>query len=341
MPNNTITAARVPFLNPNTPLIAREWYLFLYSLYVLTGSGDNETTLVDLQVGPSDEALTSRLYELEKSVQALEVAPSTSEILSLLTGPLPLSRGGTSANLTAVNGGIPYSTASAIAILAAGSSGNLLTSGGAGAPTWSTPTSTATNSAVCVRDGSAGLAVAALTATTGLFGGVVSLKVGTSSSNGKAGGCIFNHYTDSGNSTTAETDLYTNSLVANTFGTNGDKVTAEYGGTFVSSATATRQMKIYFAGTVILDTGALSISASASWGINVLIIRVSSTVVRYSVSLQTAGASLAVYNAVGELTGLTLSGANVLKVTGQAAGVGAATNDIVAKLGMVSWLSAA
>lgn len=56
-----------------------------------------------------------------------------------VTGLLPLANGGTNANLTAAAGAIPYSTASAIAFLAAGSPGNVLTSGGTGAPTWSSP----------------------------------------------------------------------------------------------------------------------------------------------------------------------------------------------------------
>jgi hypothetical protein len=49
-----------------------------------------------------------------------------------------LANGGTNANLTAVNGGVVYSTASAFAISAAGTAGSLLVSGGAGAPTWGT-----------------------------------------------------------------------------------------------------------------------------------------------------------------------------------------------------------
>jgi hypothetical protein len=49
---------------------------------------------------------------------------------------IALADGGTNANLTAVNGGILYSTASALAITSAGVSGQLLQSGGAGAPTW-------------------------------------------------------------------------------------------------------------------------------------------------------------------------------------------------------------
>ncbi|PIR72190.1 MAG: hypothetical protein COU42_02085, partial [Candidatus Nealsonbacteria bacterium CG10_big_fil_rev_8_21_14_0_10_36_24] len=53
---------------------------------------------------------------------------------------LSLSRGGTAAGLTASNGGIVYSDASALAILAPGTSGRALLSGGAGAPTWFAPT---------------------------------------------------------------------------------------------------------------------------------------------------------------------------------------------------------
>ena len=55
-----------------------------------------------------------------------------------VTGILPLANGGTSANLTAVNGGIVYSGGSALAISAAGTSNQCLLSGGAGAPTWGT-----------------------------------------------------------------------------------------------------------------------------------------------------------------------------------------------------------
>jgi hypothetical protein len=47
-----------------------------------------------------------------------------------------LAYGGTGASLTAVNGGIAYSTGSAIALSSAGTSGQVLTSGGAGSPTW-------------------------------------------------------------------------------------------------------------------------------------------------------------------------------------------------------------
>lgn len=65
-----------------------------------------------------------------------------------VTGVLPLANGGTNANLTAVNGGVAYSTASALALTAAGTSGQLLRSNGAAAPTFTTatyPNTTTTN----------------------------------------------------------------------------------------------------------------------------------------------------------------------------------------------------
>lgn len=60
------------------------------------------------------------------------------------TGQLSLARGGSNANLTAVNGGIVYSTASAMAISAAGSAGQILQSAGAATPVWTTATYPAT-----------------------------------------------------------------------------------------------------------------------------------------------------------------------------------------------------
>ena len=52
-----------------------------------------------------------------------------------------LSYGGTGKALTAANGGIVYSDADSFEILGAGTSGQVLTSGGAGAPTWTTQSS--------------------------------------------------------------------------------------------------------------------------------------------------------------------------------------------------------
>ena len=55
-------------------------------------------------------------------------------------GTLGLTYGGTNATITAVAGGITYSTASALGVGSAGTTGQALISGGTGAPTWFNPT---------------------------------------------------------------------------------------------------------------------------------------------------------------------------------------------------------
>lgn len=62
------------------------------------------------------------------------------------TGQLGLTRGGTNASLTASNGGIVYSTAGALDILAGtATAGQILRSGSSSTPSWSTTTYPATN----------------------------------------------------------------------------------------------------------------------------------------------------------------------------------------------------
>lgn len=152
---------------------------------------------------------------------------------------------------------------------------------------------------------------------------------------------LFDHFTD----TTvggAEADIYTDTLVANQFLTNGDKVIGAYGGNFVTVGTELTQLKVYLAGTAIWDsTGVAPSTGTTSWNVDVRLIRVSSTVVRYDVTLNTTGASGFVYSTVGELTGLTLSGTNILKITGTSSGVNSGSGDIVGKMGYVNYAPAA
>jgi hypothetical protein len=69
--------------------------------------------------------------------------PSSSISIGVITSGtwngsnIALNKGGTGSSLTAVNGGIIYSTASGMAVSTAGTAGQVLTSNGSGAPTWS------------------------------------------------------------------------------------------------------------------------------------------------------------------------------------------------------------
>lgn len=90
-----IPAPRVPFLDERTGTISREWYRFLLNLFVLTGNGENQFSITDLQLGPvaqtdniverqvGDLAVQptastqeSQIAELQKQVQALSLAPA-------------------------------------------------------------------------------------------------------------------------------------------------------------------------------------------------------------------------------------------------------------------------
>ncbi len=173
----------------------------------------------------------------------------------------------------------------------------------------------------------------------GLGGVEWRAETGGGGGGGSGAIAIFDHHADVGNVGTGEDDLYSDTVIAGQLATNDDKIFAEYGGVVVSSATATREIKAYFGGTMIFDTGVLTFaSLSAAWTLKILIIRVSSSVVRYECTFATEGTTLGDYTSAGEVTGLTLSSTNVLKITGEAASTGAATNDIVAKLGTVWYM---
>lgn len=96
MPDQTnITPPRVPFTDPRTGLISREWYRFFLSLFNLTGGGTNTVTLVDLQLGPADQQQDDqRLYALTNQLETLPpVIPTvlpddSSPLVAVLTDQL-------------------------------------------------------------------------------------------------------------------------------------------------------------------------------------------------------------------------------------------------------------
>lgn len=63
---------------------------------------------------------------------------------------LPIASGGTNATATPTAGALPYGTGTAYAFTAAGTSGQLLQSNGASAPTWFTPTYCTTGKAIAM-----------------------------------------------------------------------------------------------------------------------------------------------------------------------------------------------
>lgn len=70
---NNITPPRVPLTDPRTGLISREWYRFFLSLFELTGSGQNPTSLEDLQKGPVTNQ--ESLSEIQKDIIGSQLGP--------------------------------------------------------------------------------------------------------------------------------------------------------------------------------------------------------------------------------------------------------------------------
>jgi hypothetical protein len=102
-----IIAPRVPIIDERSGLISREWYRFFLNLFVLTGGGRNDTSLLDLQVGPPTQPYIdihsidptpvsfaayaagstqeSQIAELQKQIEGLEtqVCCQVSEVAEL------------------------------------------------------------------------------------------------------------------------------------------------------------------------------------------------------------------------------------------------------------------
>jgi hypothetical protein len=78
----------------------------------------------------------------DSTVQSTAISNTTAAIDAsrIVTGTLPIARGGTNSTSTPTAGGVVYGNGTAYAISAAGSSGQVLTSAGTSAPTWTTPT---------------------------------------------------------------------------------------------------------------------------------------------------------------------------------------------------------
>lgn len=194
--------------------------------------------------------------------------------------------------------------------------------------------------------GPTGVGAMGPTGPTGVTGGVGATgptgvgatgPTGPTGATGATAGALFTHQADANNSGTAETDLYTDTIAGGQLASNGNQISATYAGIYAGSATASATIKFYFGGTALLTTGALAIVSASTWTITAAVVRVSTSVVRYTVQLSSPALSTQVYEAVGELTGLDLTVGQIVKVTGQMSGTGAGSNQITAKLGIIEF----
>jgi hypothetical protein len=168
--------------------------------------------------------------------------------------------------------------------------------------------------------------------------GLSAVRLGSSTSAARAGGVIADNFSTVSVGGT-EADIYSYTIPANTFSANGVKIIASYGGNFSSDGMRTTQLKVYLAGNNIWNSGSgVPPSGTSSWSVKVELIRSATDAVRYTVCLMVSGGAGFVPVAVGELTGLTFSGTNILKITGASAGFGAGTGDVVGRMAIVTYL---
>jgi hypothetical protein len=204
-----IPAPRVPFIDERTGLMAREWYRFFLNLFVLTGSGNNPITLEELQIGPpSQPDLTELLIQINQNIAPQYEDQSGDFLATLDTAQLmsmmsqfanaeaaiqgaylqPVVQTGTIANYnldgSPTAGGVAYGTGPALAVSAAGTLGQVLTSGGAGTPTWAAAATGTVTSVAALTLGTTGTDLSS-TVANGTTTPVITLQVPTASASNR------------------------------------------------------------------------------------------------------------------------------------------------------------
>ena len=168
-----ITPPRVPLTDERTGAVSREWYRWFYNIYNITGAGLGITPVINGGTGlgtiPTNGQLligngtgytlntlnagtgisvtngagtisvaNTGVLSFAGGTTGLTPAAATAGAVTL-AGKLVIANGGTNATATPTAGAVAYGTGTAYAFTAAGTAGQILTSAGAGSPTWATP----------------------------------------------------------------------------------------------------------------------------------------------------------------------------------------------------------
>ena len=116
-PNVTnIPSNRVEIIDPRTGLVSREWYRFFLNIFNLAGSGGNQTSLDDLQIGPPPQPTTTSgggsgtvtSVDVSGGTTGLTTSggPVTTSGTITLAGTLAVANGGTGLTTTPANGAL-------------------------------------------------------------------------------------------------------------------------------------------------------------------------------------------------------------------------------------------
>jgi hypothetical protein len=195
-PNVTnIPSNRVEIVDSKTGMVSREWYRFFLNLFTLAGSGGNQISLDDLQLGPPPQPATASVGT--GTVTSVDVSGGTTGLTTsggpvitsgtiTLAGTLAIANGGTgqTTQASAFNALSPITTvgdlilgngANSATRLAIGTNGYVLTSngttaswvaGGGSGATITNDTTTATNVFPVFANATSGSFATAFTSNT-------------------------------------------------------------------------------------------------------------------------------------------------------------------------------
>lgn len=140
-------------------------------------------------------------------------------------------------------------------------------------------------------------------------------KAGTGTLYGNVGGTLFAYYVSSGNAALTDTDLYRSSVTANTLTNAGDSLYVIAGGTFATSVSTDKRVKLKFNATTVFDSGALSITTASTWNLTCSLVRVAATTQRTTCNFETSSTSFPGTASHTE-SSENLAIGNVLRITG-------------------------
>ena len=221
------------------------------------------------------------------------------------SGTLLIANGGTNSTATPTAGAVPYGNGTSYNFTLAGTTGQVLTSAGAGAPTWATPTmgtvTSVTGTAPVVSSGGATPAISMAAATTSVNGYLTSTDWTTFNNKGSG-------------SVTSVAQSFTGGLISvsgspvTTTGTLALTVAGTSGGIpYFSGATTWATSAALTASALVIGGGAGSAPATTTTGTGV--------VTALGVNVGSAGAFVTFNGALGTPSSGTLTSATGLPLT--------------------------
>jgi hypothetical protein len=151
---------------------------------------------------------------------------------------------------------------------------------------------------------------------------------------------LVNRVQDADSEDGTETTLYNDSIAANQLPNDGDVIIADYQGTYSNNGTI-KQIKVYFAGQLVFNSGALNVNSSTSWEVKSTIKRDSSSSVTVTTLFTLSGNTSTNTTQTVTLLNVNLGTIQSLAITGQSFFTlptnNPASGDIVARTVTISY----